>query len=121
MKRTTVSARFARIGKNNCSRKDNFFNTTTSFTDFLFLSTPHPVTRLFLISGGVKEFSRTRIFLRFAKLAESLCQTHANIHVGFYGPQRSWREVVATNYSRFCWPQGKGAEPILKRRKRPFR
>ena len=120
MKRATVSARFARIGKNNCSRKDNFFNTTASFTDFLFLYTAHPVTRFFLISGGIKKFSRTRVFLRFAKLLQSLCQTHGNIHVGFSGAHRSWCQVVATNYSRFCWTQGKGAEPILKRRKRPF-
>ena len=71
-----------------------------------------------MISGEKKQFSRTRFFLRFGKLAENLCQTHADINVGFHGTHRSCCEPVATNYPRFCGPLRQSAEPILKRLKR---
>ena len=52
--------------------------------------------------GRNKTVFSNRFFLRPGKLAESLCQTHANINVGFYGTHRSCCEPMATNYSRFC-------------------
>ena len=33
-----------------------------------------------------------------------------------WGSILSCCEAVVTNYSRFCWPRGQSAEPILKRR-----